>query len=152
MKKKDRTFTIPSLDKIDQVATEFMAIYNEPAVFCFYGSMGAGKTTFIQALCSQLHVVDVVNSPSFSIVNEYDTEKGDKVYHFDFYRLKEEDEAFDLGYEDYFYSDNYCFVEWPEKIASLLPLKRYDVKISVLDDNSTRVIEVTEQLTVSNEQ
>lgn len=143
--KSKNTYSIPSLDKIDQVATEFMATYNEPAVFCFYGSMGAGKTTFIQALCHQLHVVDVVNSPSFSIVNEYDTDKGNKVYHFDFYRLKEEDEAFDLGYEDYFYSDNYCFVEWPEKIASLLPAKRYDVNISVLDDNSSRVIEVTEQ-------
>lgn len=150
MKKKDRTFPIPSLDKIDQVASEFMATYNEPSVFCFYGSMGAGKTTFIQALCRQLHVVDVVNSPSFSIVNEYDTAKGDKVYHFDFYRLKQENEAFDLGYEDYFYSDSYCFVEWPEKIASLLPVKRFDVKISVMDDNSAREIEVTEQLAVGS--
>jgi len=150
LKKKDRTFPIPSLDKIDQVAAEFMATYNEPSVFCFYGSMGAGKTTFIQALCRQLNVVDVVNSPSFSIVNEYDTDKGNKIYHFDFYRLKEENEAFDLGYEDYFYSDSYCFVEWPEKIASLLPLKRFDVKISVMDDNSAREIEVTEQLTVGS--
>jgi len=137
-------FLISSIDKIDQVAAEFVRTYNKPAVFCFYGSMGAGKTTFIQALCRKLDVVDVVNSPSFAIVNEYDTITGDSVYHFDFYRLKEEDEAFDLGYEDYFFSDSYCFVEWPEKIASLLPQKRYDVKVTVLPDD-TREIEVVEQ-------
>lgn len=138
------TFLISSLDKIEQVAAEFISTYKEPAVFCFYGSMGAGKTTFVQALCAQLRVVDVVNSPSFAIVNEYNTENDDAVYHFDFYRLKEEEEAFDLGYEDYFYSNNYCFVEWPEKIASLLPEKRYDVTVTVLDD-MTRQIEVISQ-------
>ncbi|SMO69216.1 tRNA threonylcarbamoyladenosine biosynthesis protein TsaE [Saccharicrinis carchari] len=138
------TYLIPSIDKIDEVAAAFINRYNKPAVFCFYGSMGAGKTTFIQALCRQLQVIDVVNSPSFAIVNEYDSAKGDTVYHFDFYRLKQEDEALDLGYEDYFYSDSYCFVEWPEKIASLLPRKRYDIKISVLDDNKSREIQVTE--------
>ncbi|MGQ1788063.1 MULTISPECIES: tRNA (adenosine(37)-N6)-threonylcarbamoyltransferase complex ATPase subunit type 1 TsaE [unclassified Saccharicrinis] len=134
-------FLIPSINKINQVAEAFLKAYPEPAVFCFYGSMGAGKTTFIQALCEKLKVVDVVNSPSFAIVNEYNTQSDDSIYHFDFYRLKEEEEAFDLGYEDYFYSDSYCFVEWPEKIASLLPEKRYDVKVTVLDDNS-REIEV----------
>ncbi|TLX73875.1 tRNA (adenosine(37)-N6)-threonylcarbamoyltransferase complex ATPase subunit type 1 TsaE [Labilibacter sediminis] len=137
------TFLIPSIDKIDQVAREFLQTFKQPAVFCFYGAMGAGKTTFIQALCEELKVVDVVNSPSFAIVNEYDTDAGDQVYHFDFYRLKEEEEAFDLGYEDYFFSGNYCFVEWPEKISSLLPQKRYDVKITVLED-MTRQVEVVE--------
>lgn len=137
-------FLISSMDKINQVAKDFLQRYKAPAVFCFYGSMGAGKTTFIQALCKELNVVDVVNSPSFAIVNEYDTEKGNVIYHFDFYRLKEEEEAFDLGYEDYFYSDSYCFVEWPEKINSLLPQKRYDVKITVLEDYS-RQIEVVER-------
>ena len=135
-------FTIPSIDKIGEVAEEFLKAYPEPAVFCMYGSMGAGKTTFVQALCEKLNVEDVVNSPSFAILNVYNTDKQDSVYHFDFYRLKEEEEAFDLGYEDYFYSDSYCFVEWPEKIASLLPEKRYDVKVTVLDDNS-RQIEVS---------
>ncbi len=139
------TFIIPSVDKLDQIAEEFIKKYNQPAVFCFYGSMGAGKTTFIQALCEKLKVVDVVNSPSFAIVNEYDTEVGDQIYHFDFYRLKEEEEALDLGYENYFYSDSYCFVEWPEKIESLLPEKRYDVKVTVLEDNS-RQIEVKDYI------
>ncbi len=133
------TFNIPSLDKLDEIAGEFLNTFKEPAVFCFYGSMGAGKTTFIQALCRKLNVVDVVNSPSFAIVNEYNTEEEDSVYHFDFYRLKEEEEAFDLGYEDYFYSNSYCFVEWPEKIASLLPQKRYDVSVTVLDDFSREI-------------
>ncbi|GAF02825.1 tRNA (adenosine(37)-N6)-threonylcarbamoyltransferase complex ATPase subunit type 1 TsaE [Saccharicrinis fermentans] len=132
-------FLISSLDRINVVAEAFLQAYAEPAVFCFYGSMGAGKTTFIQALCKQLQVVDVVNSPSFSIVNEYNTVGDDVIYHFDFYRLKEEEEAFDLGYEDYFYSSHYCFVEWPEKIASLLPENRYDVTISVLDDGSREI-------------
>lgn len=136
--------SIPSVDKVQQAAKDFLSIYKEPGVFCFYGSMGAGKTTFIQALCHELKVVDVVNSPSFSIVNEYNTETGDSIFHFDFYRLKEEEEAYDLGYEDYFYSNSYCFVEWPEKINSLLPQKRFDVNVAVLEDY-TREIAVVEK-------
>ncbi len=136
-------FILSSIDELEQVASNFISSYHQPAVFCFYGAMGAGKTTFIQALCQQLKVVDVVNSPTFAIVNEYDTEDNDKVYHFDFYRLKEQQEALDLGYEDYFYSDSYCFVEWPEKIDTLLPEHRFDVKITVLED-MTREIEVIE--------
>jgi len=132
-------FIISSLDKIDEVAEAFLKEYAQPAVFCFYGSMGAGKTTFIQSLCEKLEVVDVVNSPSFAIVNEYNTKNDDSIYHFDFYRLKEESEAFDLGYEDYFYSDSYCFVEWPEKIENLLPAKRFDVTVTVLDDMSRQI-------------
>ena len=87
-------FLIPSIDKIDQVAQEFLNAYSQPAVFCFYGSMGAGKTTFIQALCRKLNVVDVVNSPSFAIVNEYNTDSGEAIYHFDLYRLSNYDEFF----------------------------------------------------------
>ncbi len=132
-------FVVSDLKHIKDVADQFLKAFPEPAVFCFYGSMGAGKTTFIQALCEKLEVEDVVNSPSFSIVNEYNRRNGDAVYHFDFYRLKEEEEAFDLGYEDYFYSGNYCFVEWPEKIESLLPQKRYDVHFVVLDDMSREI-------------
>ncbi len=140
MKKK---FILRTIDHLQEVADEFLKAFPEPGVFCFYGSMGAGKTTFIQALCEKLKVLDVVNSPSFAIVNEYNTANEDVVYHFDFYRLKEEEEAFDLGYEDYFYSGSYCFVEWPEKIESLLPQKRFDVTVTVMDDMS-RQIEVLE--------
>ncbi|MCW3807851.1 tRNA (adenosine(37)-N6)-threonylcarbamoyltransferase complex ATPase subunit type 1 TsaE [Plebeiibacterium marinum] len=135
-----KKFILPSIDKLEDVASEFVKEFPNPGVFCFYGSMGAGKTTFIQALCKKLNVVDVVNSPSFAIVNEYNTDNGDSVYHFDFYRLKEEEEAFDLGYEDYFYSDSYCFVEWPGKIDSLLPEKRYDVTVTVLDDMTREIV------------
>ena len=135
-----KKFILPSIDKLDEVAAEFLQAFPQPGVFCFYGSMGAGKTTFIQALCEKLNVIDVVNSPSFAIVNEYNTNVGDSVYHFDFYRLKKEEEAFDLGYEDYFYSDSYCFVEWPEKIESLLPEKRYDVSVTVMDDMSREIV------------
>ncbi len=138
-----KQFVIDDLKHINSVADQFLKAFPNPAVFCFYGSMGAGKTTFIQALCEKLHVVDVVNSPSFAIVNEYKREEGDSVYHFDFYRLKEEEEAYDLGYEDYFYSDSYCFVEWPEKIESLLPTSRYDVHVEVLED-MTRSVTVDE--------
>ncbi|MCW3785747.1 tRNA (adenosine(37)-N6)-threonylcarbamoyltransferase complex ATPase subunit type 1 TsaE [Plebeiibacterium sediminum] len=138
-----KNFILPTIEQLSEVADAFLKAFPEPGVFCFYGSMGAGKTTFIQALCEKLKVVDVVNSPSFAIVNEYNTDGGDVVYHFDFYRLKEEEEAFDLGYEDYFYSDSYCFVEWPEKISSLLPQKRYDVTVTVQDDMS-RSIEVAQ--------
>ncbi len=137
-----KNFILPTIEQLSEVADEFLNAFPQPGVFCFYGSMGAGKTTFIQALCEKLKVVDVVNSPSFAIVNEYNTDGGDVVYHFDFYRLKEEEEAFDLGYEDYFYSDSYCFVEWPEKISSLLPQRRYDVTVAVRDDMS-RSIEVS---------
>ncbi len=134
-----KQFIIGDLKQINSVADQFLKAFPNPAVFCFYGSMGAGKTTFIQALCEKLKVVDVVNSPSFAIVNEYKREEGTSVFHFDFYRLKEEEEAYDLGYEDYFYSGNYCFVEWPEKIDSLLPANRYDVHVEVLEDMSRTV-------------
>jgi tRNA threonylcarbamoyladenosine biosynthesis protein TsaE len=90
-------------------------------VFALYGNMGAGKTTFVKALCRNLGVTDMVASPTFTILNEYRDNSGQPIFHFDFYRIKSESEAFDLGYENYLYSDNYCFIEWPEKIASLLP-------------------------------
>src|SRR5690606_36136420 len=99
----------------------------------FYGPMGAGKTTLIKAICGQLEVTDATASPTFSIVNEYTTPRG-PVYHFDFYRIKSEQEAFDLGYEEYFYSGNYCFVEWPEKIAGLLPPDAVSVRIDAEAD------------------
>lgn len=98
-------------------------------IFAFYGSMGAGKTTFIKAVCSQLGVEDEVTSPTFAIVNEYTSPVAGTIYHFDFYRVKKLSEAYDMGYEDYFYSDSICFIEWPELIEELLPEET--VKVSI---------------------
>ncbi|MCU4162721.1 tRNA (adenosine(37)-N6)-threonylcarbamoyltransferase complex ATPase subunit type 1 TsaE [Carboxylicivirga caseinilyticus] len=124
------TFYIDSLDKIDEVAQAFLAEYADERVMAFYGEMGVGKTTFIKALCKALNIEDTVNSPSFAIVNEYHNQEDDIVYHFDFYRLKEEEEAYDMGYEDYLYSGHHCMIEWPEKIASLLPKGRLELHIT----------------------
>jgi tRNA threonylcarbamoyladenosine biosynthesis protein TsaE len=111
-------------------------------VFAFYGKMGAGKTTFIQAFCHALGTYDNVTSPTFALINEYKTEPGDSIYHFDFYRIKNLEEAFDLGYEDYFFSGSWCLIEWPEKIEPLLPDGYVKVTISV-EDNETRKITAT---------
>lgn len=112
---------VKSVLELDDAANQILNQFPAARVFALYGKMGAGKTTFIKSLCKQLQVVETVNSPTFSIVNEYVTEAGEQVYHFDFYRLKKAEEAFDIGIEDYFYSQQYCFLEWPEKIADLLP-------------------------------
>ncbi len=133
------TLTIESLDNIDDVAKEFLAQYGTHKILTFYGEMGAGKTTFIKALCQAMNVEDDVNSPSFSIINEYHTKEDKVIFHFDFYRLKSVEEALDIGYEDYIYSGNYCFMEWPEKIEPLLPEDRLDITIKEADDGK-RVI------------
>lgn len=133
------TFYIDSLEQIDEVAKAFLAQYTNERVIAFYGEMGVGKTTFIKALCKALQVNDTVNSPSFAIVNEYHNIDDDIVYHFDFYRLKEEEEAYDMGYEDYLYSGNYCMIEWPEKIASLLPDGRLDLQITEASDGRRKL-------------
>ena len=99
-------------------------------IFAFYGSMGAGKTTFIKAICRELGVADIVQSPSFSIINEYKTLDGESIYHFDFYRIRNISEVFDIGYEDYLYSGSYCFMEWPELVESLLPADTIRVRIT----------------------
>ena len=113
---------INSLEDIDGAARTFAANMGDSRVFAFYGSMGAGKTTFIKALCRQMGVDDVITSPTFSIVNEYHRAGGSGViYHFDFYRIKRLDEVYDMGYEEYFYSGSPCFIEWPELIEDLLP-------------------------------
>lgn len=107
----------------------------EPAnkVWLFIGDMGAGKTTLIKEICKQLGVEDAMSSPTFSIINEYSTREGQKVFHFDFYRIKKEEEAIDIGTEDYFYSGNYCFIEWPERVANLIPDQYTVVKIETVD-------------------
>ncbi|MBR1491462.1 MAG: tRNA (adenosine(37)-N6)-threonylcarbamoyltransferase complex ATPase subunit type 1 TsaE [Prevotellaceae bacterium] len=112
---------IKSIEEIAVAAKEFVAAMGERKVFAFYGKMGAGKTTFIKAVCEELGVEDVINSPTFAIVNEYVDGQGEPVYHFDFYRIKNLQEVMDLGYEDYVYSGHVCFMEWPELIENLLP-------------------------------
>jgi len=130
---------IESLSKINETATEFIKIMGDNTVFAFRGEMGAGKTTFIKAICENLGVSDTINSPTFSIVNEYRSDSGELIYHFDFYRINKVEEAFDFGYEDYFYSGSLCFIEWPEKIESLLPMDTVNVHIKALEDGSREV-------------
>ena len=120
---------IPSLDKIADAAREFVEQIGDKRVFAFYGGMGAGKTTFIKAVCEQLGVKDAVTSPTFAIVNEYASDFG-PVYHFDFYRIKNLGEVMDLGFEDYAYSGNFCLMEWPELIEDLLPDNTINVHIA----------------------
>ena len=113
---------IQSLDHIHEAAREFIAAMGDNTVFALYGKMGAGKTTFVKALCQELGVEDVVTSPTFAVINEYRSDiAGELIYHFDFYRINKPEEAYDFGYEDYFYSGALCFIEWPEKIEDLLP-------------------------------
>lgn len=120
---------ISKLSELQANARQLLEAFPEERVFAFFGSMGAGKTTFIKAICSELGSDDYVTSPTFALINEYTTQTGSVIYHFDFYRIKKIDEAFDLGYEDYIYSGNYCFIEWPEMICQLLPPGIVEVKI-----------------------
>ena len=128
-----------SLNQLPDIASDILSFAANERIFLFYGDMGAGKTTLIKALCESLGTTEPVTSPTFSIVNEYISESR-KIYHFDFYRLKNQTEALDMGYEEYFYSDNYCFVEWPEKIPGLLPEHYVSVKIKVMDAHSREII------------
>ena len=130
---------INSLDEMGKAAQEFVAAMDDRKVFAFYGKMGAGKTTFIKAVCEELGVEDVINSPTFAIVNEYVDGKGEPVYHFDFYRIKKEQEVLDIGYEDYVYSGHVCFMDWPELIENLLPDDAVKVTIEEETDGSRKV-------------
>ena len=122
--------TIDSIDNIREAARQFVGNMGDASVFAFYGNMGAGKTTFIKAVCEELGVEDVITSPTFAIVNEYRSEEtGELIYHFDFYRIKKLEEVYDMGYEDYFYSGALCFIEWPELIEELLPEDAVKVEI-----------------------
>jgi tRNA threonylcarbamoyladenosine biosynthesis protein TsaE len=131
---------IDNLENIHEAAKQFIENMGNGKVFAFYGSMGAGKTTFIKAICECLGVEDVITSPTFAIVNEYRSEaSAELIYHFDFYRIKKLEEVYDMGYEDYFYSGALCFIEWPELIEEILPQDATKVTITEQEDGSRLV-------------
>lgn len=138
MKKID----IKSLEDINKATHEFVSFMGDETVYAFYGEMGAGKTTFINALCKELGVEnDTTNSPSFSIINEYRSDTtAELIYHFDLYRLESLEEAFDIGVEDYFDSGALCFLEWAERIEDILPDDTVKVEIRINDDNSRTIV------------
>ena len=128
---------IDQLDNIRAAAQEFIKNMGQARVIAFYGKMGAGKTTFVKAICEELGVCDVITSPTFAIINEY--EGDETIYHFDFYRIKKLEEVYDMGYEDYFYSGALCFIEWPELIEEILPDDAVRVNITEQQDGSRLV-------------
>jgi len=133
-------FRIKAEEELKQAAEYIIQQYSSDSIFIFKGVMGAGKTTFIKQICKALGVISETSSPTFSLINEYETNSGEVVYHFDFYRLESEEEAYDYGYEEYFYSGNKCFIEWSEKIPGLIPDKFITIEIEV--DGNERVIRI----------
>ena len=133
-------FFIADINEIQKTAIDFLKNLPNQKIFAFHGDLGAGKTTFIKALCEKLGVKDQMSSPSFSILNEYNSENGNSIYHFDLYRLKSPQEAFDIGMEEYLYSGNYCFIEWPDRAEGILPKETVHVKMVVEDGR--RIISV----------
>jgi len=132
------------LSEIDAAAGRFLEAYGKQRIFAFYGGMGIGKTTFIKALCRRLGVTDQVSSPTFALINEYGCGNGTLIHHFDFYRIEDRSEIFDLGYEDYFFSGSYCFIEWPEIAEELLPGQALRFRLEQLD-RETRMIRLLGQ-------
>lgn len=127
-----------SLEELPKIANEVIQ-FSAHKILLFYGQMGVGKTTLIKEICKQLGVQDNISSPTFSLVNEYQTAKGELVYHFDFYRIEDEEEAYDMGIEDYLYSNNWCLVEWPENVKNLLPLESVEIHISTLENGQRNI-------------
>lgn len=134
--------TINKLENIREAARQFIDTIGDHTVFALYGKMGAGKTTFIKAVCEELGVEDVITSPTFAIVNEYtiSNHKAQSIYHFDFYRIKKLEEVYDMGFEDYFYSGSLCFIEWPELIEEVLPEDAVRVTITENPDGSRTIM------------
>lgn len=131
-----KSFLCKNIDELEKIASEILQFSNQKRFFAIMGNMGTGKTTFIKKICKLLGVEDVVSSPTFSLINEYINNKGEKIYHFDFYRIKNIDEVYDIGYENYFFSDNYCLVEWAEKIKDVLPNDMFVINIKENYDGS----------------
>lgn len=132
-----QTHKILSPDALGMVAEDLLKSYPEIRIFAFFGPMGVGKTTFIKAICTHLGCTDLVNSPTFSIVNHYHTPSGQSIFHFDFYRIQNLEEVFNLGYEDYFFSGAYCFIEWSEKVEPLLPAASHKVFMQEINGERT---------------
>lgn len=128
--------------QLSAAAKKLLKHTGDSRIFAFYGSMGAGKTTIIKAICEVLGATDIVSSPTFTLVNEYRTFKGETLYHIDFYRIKKKEEVFDFGIEEYLSGDSYCFMEWPELVEEILPPERVSVRITV-DDNEQRTLLVS---------
>ena len=133
---------ISRLDELPAVARQLLPLIAQHKIVAFYGIMGAGKTTLIKALCKALGVANMVNSPTFALVNEYLIPNGEPIYHFDFYRINKIEEVYDMGYEDYFYSGHLCLVEWPELVETLLPENTLRLRIEVSNDGK-RVVKGT---------
>lgn len=129
MKETVSKYSVKSESALPDIARKLLTSYPDKRIFAFYGEIGAGKTTFIKAICRELGVEDEALSPSFAIINEYHTTQEEPVYHFDFFRIKKLEEVYDIGYEEYFYSGNFCFIEWPELIDELLPEETVKVTI-----------------------
>ena len=136
-----KTFKATSVNDLHAIAENLITLFDTKRVIAFYGEMGVGKTTLIKELCTILGVTEIANSPTFAIVNEYVGSQKKAIYHFDFYRIEKEEEVYDLGYEDYFYSDSFCFIEWPEKIPNLIPEDVIKVTLA-LDDENNRIISI----------
>lgn len=128
-----------TLKDLRQIADLILHSVNNKTLL-FYGEMGVGKTTLIKQICKQLQVNDNISSPTFSLVNEYESLNREKVFHFDFYRIKDEEEALDMGIEDYFYNNNWCLIEWPENIKNLLPLDAIEIHLTNLDVSTRNII------------
>ena len=136
---KNMEIIIKDIESIGTAARQFVNEIGSHKVFALYGTMGAGKTTFIKAVCEVLGVKDVITSPTFAIVNEYESDNG-PIFHFDFYRIKKLEEVYDMGYEDYFYSGSLCFIEWPELIEDLLPEDAVRVTITELPGGMRKIV------------
>ncbi|QTD37615.1 tRNA (adenosine(37)-N6)-threonylcarbamoyltransferase complex ATPase subunit type 1 TsaE [Polaribacter batillariae] len=127
-----------SLEDLQEIAKTIISSVNNKTLL-FYGEMGVGKTTLIKEICNQLGVLDNISSPTFSLVNEYQTSQNTKVFHFDFYRIEDENEALDMGIEDYLYNNDWCLIEWPENVENLLPLESVAIRLSTLENGQRNI-------------
>lgn len=136
-------FTIKSITELNPIVDKIIQLSKSHTVFCFYGNLGAGKTTLIKLICEQLKVIDSISSPTYPIINEYKTTDNKIIYHIDLYRLKSIEEAMNIGIEDYLFSDNLCFIEWPDNFESILPDNHIKIKITKFDDYREIVLSTT---------